>query len=64
MSTDFEEVNCDVCDKPFICHIDAEQQCDECLAYEGRGDYVYNIDYSNKSKLDKYQLKMVEVFNE
>tara|TARA_R100000687_G_C6366791_1_gene126017 strand:- start:254 stop:463 length:210 start_codon:yes stop_codon:yes gene_type:complete len=60
---EFQKENCQVCDRPFICHIDREPQCDECFSYEGRGDYELDVDYLDKSKLDKYQLKMLEVFN-
>jgi hypothetical protein len=60
--TNYYDCKCCVCEKPIQIHIDSEEQCDECLAYEGRSLYEYNVDYSNKSTLDKYQLKMVGVF--
>ena len=53
---------CSVCAKPIVVHKDFEEKCNECLAYEGR-DRSYNIDYSDKSKLNKFQLKMVRVFD-
>jgi len=53
---------CAICERPINVHIDFEEQCNECLAYEDR-DSEYDIDYSDKSKLDKYQLKMIEVFD-
>ena len=56
------DCKCQVCEKPINVHINFEEQCNECLAYEGR-DNEYAIDYSDKSKLDKYQLKMIEVFD-
>ena len=58
----YYKCKCSVCTKPIYIHKDFEEQCNECLAYEGR-DSEYNIDYSDKSKLNKYQLKMVEVFD-
>ena len=64
MQSDFYHCLCCVCDKPIYIHIDYEEQCDECMAYEGRVDWGYAVDYSNKSKLDKYQLKMIEHFIE
>lgn len=57
------DCKCQICEKPIVVHLDFEETCNECLAYEGR-DGAYNIDYSDKSKLDKYQLKMVEMFEE
>ena len=48
MQSDFYHCLCCVCDKPIYIHIDYEEQCDECMAYEGRGDWGYAVDYSNK----------------
>ena len=62
MSNNFYDCKCCLCEKPINIHEDFEEQCNECLAYEGR-DAQYNINYSDKSKLNKYQLKMLQVFN-
>jgi hypothetical protein len=59
-----EEENCMVCDRPICIYVDTVPQCNECYAYEGGGMYEYDIDYSDKSKLDKYQLKMLKVFGQ
>tara|TARA_R100001086_G_scaffold224902_1_gene142994 strand:+ start:153 stop:383 length:231 start_codon:yes stop_codon:yes gene_type:complete len=60
---DFYDCKCCVCEKPINVHKDFEEQCNECLAYGGR-DSEYDIDYSDKSKLNKYQLKMIQEFDE
>jgi hypothetical protein len=59
----YTKENCQICHRPILCNVDFEPQCNECLAYEGR-DCEYDIDYSDKSKLDKYQLQMIKVFGE